>query len=132
MAPGVLLLIAALALISDDLPDGAAGRWAATPAACASGPSVELTPGAAILRNGARTRRLGSLDYCLSCFGGAHEASSVIMIRTGYEQPAETDAALFLFDSARRTLTPDFRDSPDRTLNRAFPMQDVVLRRCRA
>ena len=30
MAPEVLLLIAALALISDDLPDGAAGLWAAT------------------------------------------------------------------------------------------------------
>lgn len=126
-----LILIAVLALVSDDLPDGAAGRWAATPAACARGPSVELTPGAAILRAEGRTRRLGALDYCVSCFGGARSESSVIMIRTGYEQPGETDAALFLFDSAKRTLTPDFRDSPDRTLNRLFPLQDVELRRCR-
>lgn len=126
----LILLTAALAVPSNDLPDGAAGRWAASPAACANGLSVELTPGAAILRNGARTRRLGALDYCLSCFGGAHEESSVVMIRTGYEQPTETDAALFLFDSAERTLTPDFTDNP--SLNRAFPMQNVVLRRCRA
>lgn len=132
MVSGVFLLIAALALASDDLPGGAAGRWAATPAACANGPSVDLTPAAATLRSGDRTRRLGSLDYCLSCFGGVQGDSSVIMIRTGYEQPGGTDAALFLFDSARRTLTPDFRDSPDRTLNRVYPMQDVVLRRCRS
>ena len=126
----LILLTAALAVLSNDLPDGAAGRWAASPAACASGPSVELIPSAAILRNGARMRRLGALDYCLSCLGGAREESSVVMIRTGYEQPTETDAALFLFDSARRTLTPDFTDNP--SLNRSFPMHDRVLRRCRA
>ncbi len=50
-----LLLTAALTLVSSDLPPGAEGRWAATPAACANGPSVELTPSAVILKSGART-----------------------------------------------------------------------------
>jgi hypothetical protein len=127
-----LLLTAALTLVSSDLPPGAEGRWAATPAACASGPSVEMTPSAVVLRSGARTRRLGALDYCLSCFGGARSESSVIMIRTGYEQPTEVDAALFLYDSAEQTMTPDFRDNPDRSLNRTYPLQDVVLKRCRS
>ncbi|MBK5969326.1 MULTISPECIES: hypothetical protein [Thiorhodovibrio] len=121
------LVISNSAVAAGQTPSEFVGLWVPLNASCQSDLAFLVGPDNVTLRNGQKKRAFGDLDFCYSCEGGVRYNGIVVWMKPEFSSGSEYFLAAFNAGEQRGVTKLDIQD---KAIQRAFPLDDVALKKC--